>query len=135
MGSPAKQRDIHFDEQRISDLSQIQNEIINYYGQKNSLPVDLSVLDNSLTGFYTPLDPKTSTAYEYSVVDDLNFSLCATFSQASIGGSLTPGVTSISYYGAYGPVASQNWNHEGGRVCFDRKIDPDMFKDGRLLNP
>src|SRR6185295_1419021 len=38
VGSPAKQRALRFDSQRVSDLSNIQSQIIYYWQQKEKLP-------------------------------------------------------------------------------------------------
>jgi hypothetical protein len=43
--------------------------------------------------------------------------LCATF-------SLTGNSSSAS---AYAPYGDQNWQHETGKVCFERTIDKDLF--------
>lgn len=132
VGSPARQRQIRFDEQRISELSTIQNEIVNYYDQEDSLPENLAALENSLTGFYVPVDPETAAPYEYIVTDELKFSLCATFSQPSIASSNNSYMSPATYYYGDGRIFGQNWDHEAGRVCFDRELDLDMFKDRQL---
>jgi type II secretory pathway pseudopilin PulG len=124
VGSPAQQRQVRFDEQRVNDLATIQNEIINYYGQKDKLPPTIDSLTNTLTGFTVPVDPDTNAAYEYSAESKLDFQLCATFSTASDSQNIN--ITRPVYYSTpYG----QNWNHAAGRVCFDRTIDPTMYPE------
>ncbi len=50
VGTPAQQRKVRFDDQRVSDLTMIQNEVTNYYQSKNGkLPETLSDLSNSLS--------------------------------------------------------------------------------------
>ena len=129
VGSPAKQREIRFDEQRVSDLSQIQNSIANYWQQKNVLTKDLTEL--SVTGFNVPVDPETGKQYEYSATGSLSFRLCADFktvlnsmaAASSMAGASTP------YYSQAGlAMIPQNWVHGAARACFDTTIDPAFFK-------
>ena len=124
VGSPAQQRKVRFDDQRVSDLSNIQNEITNYYSLKNgALPAKLSDLTNSLSGFAAPTDPTTGAQYEYTTKDGLTFELCATFETASVGGQ----TATWTPYREYGVNYYGSWNHGVGRTCFDRTIDPDLF--------
>lgn len=149
VGSPAKQRALRFDSQRINDLSNIQWRIINYWQQKEKLPVALTDINDTISGFIVPTDPETEVSYEYSikgtsnqksVSGDLSFELCATFGEKSQdlegkgefgrgGGMMYPTVgydSSISY--PYPGGSNDVWTHEEGRTCFDRTIDPDIYK-------
>jgi len=128
VGSPATQRLVRFDDQRINDLSNIQNETINYYSLKRVLPTNLSDLNNSISGFIVPVDPSTQAAYEYTIKSPLEFELCATFgTDTSTNQSAT---TSPIYYG--GPYG-QNWNHGIGHVCFLRTIDPALYPASTIV--
>ena len=129
VGSPAQQRQRRFDDQRINDLQVIQNEIVNYWTQKEKLPEKLDDLKNSISGFNPPVDPETSIAYEYITKDPLTFELCAVFKTEGKNISniaqnpMMP--ESMPYYdGSY----QQNWDHGIGRVCFSRTIDPELYK-------
>ncbi|MEK7633187.1 MAG: DUF5671 domain-containing protein [Patescibacteria group bacterium] len=124
VGSPAQQRKVRFDDQRVSDLATIQNEVTNFYQlKKGVLPVTLNDLTNTLSGYSVPVDPSTGAAYEYSTGDGLNFTLCATFEADSVGDQ-----TDVSMpYRAYGTDYYGSWKHGVGRVCFDRTIDPDLY--------
>ncbi len=119
VGTPAMQRQVRFDDQRVNDLSNIQYEVTNYYQQKQKLPATLDDLRSDLNGFSSPIDPETNAAYEYSTSAPLTFSLCATFDQATVHG--TDSRLSAPY--PYG----QNWDHAAGRVCFERTIDPALY--------
>jgi len=123
VGTPAKQRDLRFDEQRIGDLQMIQGQIVNNWMQKGKLPAKLEDLQDSISGFSVPKDPQSAMSYEYMVVDKNNFQLCATFKVASsdIYHATQPAVR-------FGDLYSDNWNHSAGLVCFDRKIDPELYK-------
>ena len=119
IGSPATQRAKRFDEQRINDLSITQNEIVSYWQQKAVLPVSLDNLKNQISGFVPPADPETKQPYEYEAIAQLSFKLCATFK--------TP-FTSEMITQVYPYSPNSNWNHARGRVCFDRTIDPQIYK-------
>jgi hypothetical protein len=127
IGSPSTQRARRFDEERISHLQQIQNEITVYWTSKNRLPAKLDDLRSSISGFVPPVDPRTKTPYEYAVKGPLAFEICAVFETVS-----------TDYFSGYGvpmtvPAASywQNWNHGKGRVCFERAIDPQLYNQGK----
>jgi hypothetical protein len=124
VGSPAQQRQVRFDGQRVNDLMMIQNELTNFYANKRSLPASLEGLNNALTGFAVPADPVTGTAYEYSVKKPLTFSLCASFTTPSISIDAKTGLAAPSRpYGSY-DAYPQNWTHKAERTCFERTIDP-----------
>lgn len=120
IGSPAKQRALRMDEQRINDLQNIQNEIINYWQNKEILPPDLESLQNNLTGFKAPLDPENQSNYKYTILDNFKFELCAKFSYPNQSNNRRNDFMPI------GPV-NENWNHSAGEQCFERTIDPDLF--------
>jgi len=128
IGSPAHQRDLRFDTQRVNDLQSIQYQAINYWQKKNALPAQLSDLNDSLSGFVLPTDPETKGPYQYTATDPLNFELCATFKAKSIDN----GVPQPMYVSA--PMTktgiepkADSWSHEAGRVCYKRTIDPAIY--------
>ena len=126
IGSPSVQRDRRFDERRVNDLQIIQNEVVNYWTQKGRLPTALADLKNSISGFVPPTDPQTGSDYSYRVNGSLKFELCAIFKtdgkdyyqNQALPKSVRP------YDGPY----QQNWDHSSGRVCFERTIDPDLYR-------
>lgn len=124
VGSPATARLIQFDQQRASDLTGIQWEIVTYWQGKEKLPNSLSDLDDSISGYTAPSDPQTGVPYEYSMKDAKNlvFELCATFNKE--------GKSNPNYEGPV-PVTknlySQSWDHSAGRVCFERTIDKQLY--------
>ncbi len=129
VGSPAHQRDVRFDNNRVSDLQNIQGQALNYWQQKNALPVRLSDLENSISGFVPPVDPKTRAEYEYVVKGPLAFDLCATFKTASVGAdTMTGRYSKPMSVGFSNDPYSQNWSHQSGRTCFSRTIDPELYK-------
>ncbi|MEX0650176.1 MAG: DUF5671 domain-containing protein [Candidatus Andersenbacteria bacterium] len=127
-GSPTYQRDVRFDERRVQDLQSIQSQLVYFWSQKDHLPQELSELQDSISGFSVPVDPLTSQSYEYVLTSDLSFELCATFTQESIS-SNTSAVQPlpVSPDGKpIGGIAEENWQHDAGRTCFDREIDPEL---------
>lgn len=121
IGSPQEERLRRFDERRVQDLSAIQSEIINYWTNKERLPQNITELRDDIRGFTPPRDPSTGADYEYQVIDSLEFALCANFDTASDYESNRLRAPE-PYYG------QQNWQHETGRVCFERKIDPEIYR-------
>ena len=122
MGSPAVQRELHFDQERVNDLQSLQWQIVDFWQSKEQLPATLEELEDSITGFRVPTDPATDQPYMYNVTGDMTFDLCATFNQP------TPerGRRAIDRFPTSG-IVDENWEHEAGEVCFDRTIDPDRF--------
>lgn len=131
-GSPANQRLVRFDQQRINDLQMIQQEVINYWQRKDALPATLDDLSNDINGYRPSKDPETQASYEYAVKSSLTFELCADFKTSSeknqrISEPMRP----------YGDPYQQNWDHAQGRVCFTRTIDPELYRpiDGSVVKP
>ncbi len=118
VGSPMQGRAEKFDEQRISDLRAIQNEILNVvYGEARGVPVpaipagtkvlpkplpkDLeTVAANALYQKLRISDPETSAPYMYTI-NGSSFELCATFA-----------LTRDLGYDIF-------WNHPAGEHCFE----------------
>lgn len=129
-GSPAYQRQIRFDDQRVQHLQMLQGQIVYYWSQKDTLPARLEDLQDSISGFVVPTDPATGASYEYTVKDDLMFELCATFAQKGgqeYAGLLRPAAENVPVKDPY----LENWQHEAGHACFERTIDPELHKQNR----
>ena len=120
VGSPSKQRMFKFDIERVNNMQIIQNEIINYWNNKNALPDNLDNLKDNINGFNPPLDPKTKKSYEYNILSELSFELCATFETSN------KNIYKETKYHQY-PYNIENWEHEKGLTCFKRNIDPDIY--------
>lgn len=117
VGSPMQARLRLFDSQRVNDLQNIQNEVVNYWQRKSRLPESLSALHDDIRGFVPPVDPATKAPYEYAVEGPLSFSLCATFAASST--IAEGGVESMPFSGPF--------YHGPGRTCFTRTIDTDLY--------
>jgi hypothetical protein len=125
VGSPAQNRALRMDSQRVNDLSGVQWQVINYWQAKQKLPVTLEETKDPISGYMMPVDPETGSAYEYKATGPRSFELCATFTtdslKATVGGATKP--IPVDYYGS----PNENWQHSAGRTCFDRTIDPDLY--------
>ncbi|MEL7535935.1 MAG: hypothetical protein AAFM91_02625 [Pseudomonadota bacterium] len=104
-GSPGEQRQLRFDQQRITHLKRVKNSIDAYWRTHRSLParVDADVIGLSLGQI--PRDPETNTEYHYEVTGDNAYRLCAVFVLAS------------PEHGA-----DDFWAHDIGRQCFDFRV-------------
>jgi hypothetical protein len=130
IGSPASQRARRYDNQRVSDLQNIQWQIVNYYQRKGSIPSNLGEIEDPISSYMVPTDPKTHAAYEYRIVGQsaLAFELCASFEREGQG---------MGYYGIRPMMVSETssmpahgletWEHGAGRTCFNRSIDPELY--------
>ena len=142
MGSPSTARERRFDDRRVSDLQNIQWQIVSYWQQKEKFPTGLSELEDSIGGWRSPKDPDTDTVYEYILGEGMFFRLCANFSRSTIGeqdklkgrgGYVGEGGISYSVavpalvYDGVGVGISDNWEHSADRFCFDRTIDPERY--------
>ncbi len=124
-GSPKAERARRFDAQRIGDLSSIQNQIVNFWQTKQRMPISLDELRDDISGFMAPKDPETALSYEYKATGEKSFELCAIFVTSS-SDLASDGYDISSPY----PVLNDGkgtWNHDVGRVCFTRTIDPDLY--------
>lgn len=129
-GSPFKQRLVRFDSQKVSDLQMIQNQAVNYWTQKGKLPASQNDLIDSISGFRPPLDTQKNIAYEYRVTGPLAFELCSEFNLASSDAG--PAKAIPAYY-PIGGGFGDNWQHDAGRFCFERSIDPQLYGKPRAL--
>lgn len=121
-GTPAQQRGVRLDEQRVNDLMSMQNQIVNYVQTKGELPSDVA----ALTEWTGPLatDPATEADYIYSKTSETTFQLCAEFSS-----TLDEDIYQ-DYYGYTYPeksvpqlIGGSSWKHPAGNYCFDRTVD------------
>lgn len=119
-GSPFKERLRRFDYEKVSNLEDIQSQIIFYWQSKEKLPDQLGDLEDSISGYISPKDPQTGLAYEYFIMSENEFELCANFNLEGdsryAGGSIVNDSQDIS-----------NWKHGVGKHCFKREIDKDLY--------
>lgn len=126
IGTPSEMRMLRFDNQKVSDLQNIQWQVVNYWQQKEKLPMNLVELEDPISGFTLPNDPQNGETYGYRIVKaPYSFELCATFNAESAEALSTAKPMSVSYRG--GLVEDENWRHGVGETCFERTIDPERY--------
>jgi hypothetical protein len=123
LGSPASQRMMRYDSEKVRDLSDIQWQIVNYWELKRELPAVLSDLENPIFGFSVPRDSQTGDSYVYNRVGPLTFELCANFNRTSLDQSQSYPVPVRDPYSKMGDT----WQHDAGEQCFTRTIDPELY--------
>ncbi|MBI4437906.1 hypothetical protein HY631_03050 [Candidatus Uhrbacteria bacterium] len=128
VGSPAKQRAVRMDEQRVWDLQSIQNETLSYWIQKEALPATLQDLKDPFSGYDAPTDPLTGEPYVYTVKGDLEFEVCAVFETEVASDVQGTGAKPTMYY-SYRDSSFDVWAHGMGMTCFSRTIDPELYDD------
>lgn len=127
VGTPWQARLYRYDDQKVSDLQNIQYQVVNYYQTKRVLPATLADLTDSLSGYAVPSDPQTKVAYEYTATGALAFEFCATFNAPA----RTQGTRAMMAYESYPTkkpgMTAETWAHGAGRTCFSRTIDPERY--------
>ena len=113
-GSPAKQRALRLDAERLSSLQSIASGIDVYYQKYGRNPDSLDVIngtDPNQVSYVSPdsmKDPETKAPYAYRQTGGDTYELCATFALPS------PAQDERTQYGIYGP----SWDHPAGDHCF-----------------
>lgn len=124
MGSPNQIRLYRFDDQKVSDLQNIQFQIVNYWQQKEKLPSNLAEVVDPISGISVPTDPQSGLQYTYRTTGKMSFELCAVFNAAS----RATGTAALARpYQAPLGSATETWQHGAGETCFERTIDPERY--------
>ena len=118
LGSPRTQRLFKYDEQRVSDISNLYNLVENYYDEKGSLPVILADV-TALNYGMVFADPQTGKSYVYQKKTNTTYNLCAEFSKES------PEATASNKYAH--PIGYPSWTHPAGEYCFELTINPNIY--------
>ncbi len=120
LGSPRTQRLYKYDEQKVSDLQNINSYIQSYYSQKGSLPTTLDEVA-SQNYMSMPVDKQNSKPYEYHLVGQSakTYQLCAEFNTDS---QMENGYSIANYYDT-----QTSWKHEIGHKCFNLSIPVSMY--------
>jgi hypothetical protein len=126
VGSPAKQRALHFDQQRAQDLFVIQSKVIAYWIAYGSLPQSLDQADAmnpaSTFGSRIAVDPVTNVPYEYSKKSDRTYEICAIFSVSSDEIKKSQNMPVVP-----DTNLELSWDHGVGRTCFARSVDTSRY--------
>lgn len=124
VGAPSTERQRKFDERRVQDFQAISSEmiVIVYEGypvwNTNEPPALQRPLPTTLKEAASlarnqrlnTIDPETSVPYEYIVIDETNYQLCASFNEAR-----------MQSYDIF-------WDHPAGRHCYEFDV---QSPDGR----
>jgi len=105
LDSPAQERLGRLDDRRVSDLREIAYAVDAYWTREGTLPSSLEELGNEERIVHELADPETGDPYEYRIIGDNVYELCAVFaSEMDAGERDVP----------FGYV----WFHGPGRQCF-----------------
>lgn len=121
-GTPQQARMYRYDDQKVTDLYNIQQQIIEYWQRESKLPDQLNVLNDDTAGYTVPTDPQSKILYEYKIIDKNTIQICANFNNPTQEGQSQP-----MMYTPYGDSSSDSWYHGMGRTCFTRTIDPKRY--------
>ena len=111
VGSPGQQRMDRLDTLRASHLESIVYQVNDHWRQKGSLP---DILENMQGGPRSLEDPQTEIPYEYRIIDDTKFEVCAAFA-----------TDTTEVYERAGPRYSPNVRRHGvGLTCFEFEALP-----------
>ena len=123
VGSPAEQRAIRFDEQRVNDISNAAYSVAHYWQEYGKMPDNLTDLPEYSSMNGAPKDPVTNAPYDYIKGSENNsFKICATFSASSADNGAYYQITYPK-----GQSAFYDWTHPAGYYCFDKTISPVDF--------
>lgn len=108
LNPPSENRARAMDMQRVRQLDRIKGAIDYHYQLRQKLPANLEVLEKDRGSFTAQnrLDPGTGQPFEYEIVGDRDYRLCATFERSIEGDS----------------TVYTNRRHQAGRNCFDHKV-------------
>ena len=112
--SPKQARDRKLDNAILEDFSTISNGLNNYYSDNQKLPATLEELKFEVL-FMTEdnlRDPDTSQAYEYIVMGDKKYQLCAVFRTSNVDYQ----DVNIQFY-------RETWPHKAGKQCIEKSIE------------
>ena len=117
LDSPAQSRLNRLDDRRISDLRELSIAVDVYWTREGRLPSSLEELSIEERIVRELADPVTGDAYEYRVVDEDTYELCAVFEA-----EIDAGKRDIPY--------EYLWSHGPGRQCFQMEAQ-DVNRNSR----
>ena len=109
VGSPSESRLERLDSTRIEDLRGIMVATDAYWDPNARLPTSLDELAEDQRTRVNTIDPGSAESYEYRVLGEETYELCATFDRES------PPPT--------GRASADFWRHGVGRQCFELNVD------------
>lgn len=125
LGSPRTQRLIKYDEQKVSDLQNINNQVTSFYSNKGYLPKNMEEVISYQNSYVTQTDSQTQKPYEYEKTTDTTYNLCAEFNKASNNEKRDGKIMTAPIRD---PYSTRSWVHGAGRYCFEQTINPNMYR-------
>jgi hypothetical protein len=104
VGSPADERVRQSDRRRVADLVSIGQAADRYWTRHRRLATSIDEVGGEGGSTLATRDPETSEPYEYRVLSDKAYELCARFQRDSAADGLISG--------------GDFWAHGAGRQCF-----------------
>ncbi|SDD79029.1 hypothetical protein [Kordiimonas lacus] len=117
--SPAEMKLVKMDQRRAQHLQQLAQSVRVFYRAEKALPQDLLALKERDDRLKLSVDPVTGRSYQYNLIGETSFELCATFSLSTLEGDRP----------MYGLIYDVDWRHPAGDYCY--KIDIDSQNDLR----
>ncbi|KKR69942.1 MAG: hypothetical protein UU13_C0018G0004 [Candidatus Nomurabacteria bacterium GW2011_GWB1_40_7] len=117
LGSPRTQQLLKYDEQKASDLQNIENSVQSFYSLKGILPNDFTELE-AQNYYLNTIDSQTKKSYEYQKTSDTTYNLCAEFNKELTNKGYP--TRSVIYEGF-------TWTHPAGYHCFSKTINPNSY--------
>ncbi len=114
-GSPFETRGKKFDQQRVSDITNLSYAVDTYYTKNGRLPDKLADVEQYLYGTKSSTDPETKKEYEYTESGLSGYKLCADFSTDT-----TKTDENSQYNYSYG--YNDKYKHPKGHYCFDLNV-------------
>ena len=105
VGPPSIERERRLDERRVEDLREIADAVDLHWTRRGSLPEALDSLPDTVASDASFSDPATGQSYEYRVLTESTFELCAIFGTDWLR-----------------PSMDVFWSHPTGRHCFDLEV-------------
>ncbi len=114
--SPTETRNRKLDNAILDSFNNIDSAINEYYYTEKKLPDNLDMLKGDYPYITDKVltDPVTNQRYEYSIVNDNKYQLCADFRTSNIDN----GDSMYNYYG-------ERWAHESGHQCLKQTVRND----------
>ena len=114
-GNPSVVRQKKGDRQRVEDLQSISTNVRSYYTREKKLPASLEELQRDALVFRLSIrDARSGKLYEYRVLDEQSYELCAEFERDTTQEQERP---RSSYQ-----EPSVFWKHSEGRHCYQLEI-------------
>jgi hypothetical protein len=118
--SPTETRNRKFDEAIINDFNTITSAIDNYYSNNSKLPANIEELkeDSSYLFIKDLKDPESKEDYEYKLINDKEYELCATFKTSN---KESEEKEYMDYYERF-------YSHDTGYQCLKNKVNQQSQK-------